>query len=143
MTHAVLCLVAQPCLILCSSMNCILPGSSVHRDSPGKNIRVGCHALLQGIFPTQGLNPGLLHCKQILYHLRHQGSLHRCYNLKECKHILFLFPSWLLSSHRHQAHIQSFPTFYENLILIPNSLLKMCTTKTFIKDFFLDTEVLI
>ena len=33
-----------------------------------------CHALLQGIFPTKGLNPGLLHCKQILYHLSNQGS---------------------------------------------------------------------
>jgi len=35
---------------------------------------VGCHALLQEIFLTQGLNPGLLHCRQILYHLSHQGS---------------------------------------------------------------------
>ena len=41
-------------------------------DSPGKNTGVGCHALLQGIFPTQGL--GLLHCRQILYCLSHQGS---------------------------------------------------------------------
>ena len=36
-----------------------LPGSSVHGDSPGKNNGVGCHALLQGIFLTQGLNPCL------------------------------------------------------------------------------------
>ena len=43
-------------------------------DSPGKNTRVCCHALLQGIFPVQGLNPGLPHCRQILYHLSHQGS---------------------------------------------------------------------
>ena len=35
---------------------------------------MGCHALLQGIFPTQGSNPGLLTCRQILYHLSHQGS---------------------------------------------------------------------
>ena len=35
---------------------------------------MGCHALLQGIFPTQGSNPGLPHCRQILYHLSHQGS---------------------------------------------------------------------
>ena len=41
---------------------------------PGKNTGVGCHFLLQGIFPTQGLNPGLLYCMQILYHLSHQGS---------------------------------------------------------------------
>ena len=43
------------------------------RDSPGKNIRVGCHSLLQGTFPNQGSNPGLMHCTQILYHLSHQG----------------------------------------------------------------------
>ena len=43
-------------------------------DSPGKNTGVGCHALLQGIFPTQGLNPDLPHCKWILYCLSHQGS---------------------------------------------------------------------
>ena len=43
-------------------------------DSPGKNTGVGCHALLQVIFPTQGWNPYLLHCRQILYHLRHEGS---------------------------------------------------------------------
>ena len=39
-----------------------------------KNTGVSCHALLQGIFPTQGLNPGLPHCRWILYHLSHQGS---------------------------------------------------------------------
>ena len=39
---------------------------------PGKNTRVGCHALLQGIFPTKGLNPGLPHCWQTLYHLSHK-----------------------------------------------------------------------
>jgi len=38
----------------------------VHGDSPGKNTGVDCHALLQGIFPTQGSNPGLPHCRQIL-----------------------------------------------------------------------------
>ena len=43
-------------------------------NSPGKNTGVGCHALLQGIFLTQGSNPGLLHFGKILYHLSHQGS---------------------------------------------------------------------
>ena len=41
---------------------------------PGKSTRVGCHFLLQGILLTQGLIPGLPHCKQMLYHLSHQGS---------------------------------------------------------------------
>ena len=40
-------------------MDCSLPDSSVHGDSPSKNIGVGCHALLQGIFLTQGSNPGI------------------------------------------------------------------------------------
>ena len=43
-------------------------------DFPGKNIGVDCHFLLQEIFLTQGLNPGLLHCRQTLYCLSHQGS---------------------------------------------------------------------
>ena len=43
-------------------------------DFPGKITRVGCHFLLQVIFPTQGSNPGLLHCKQTLYHLSHKGA---------------------------------------------------------------------
>ena len=70
----VLCLVTQSCLTLCGPMDCSSPGSSVHGDSPGKNTRVGCHALLQAMSPMQGLNLGLLHCMQILYYLRHQES---------------------------------------------------------------------
>ena len=44
-------------------------------NSPGQNARVGGLSLLQGTFPTQGLNPGLLHCRQNLYQLSQQGSL--------------------------------------------------------------------
>ena len=43
-------------------------------NSPGKNTGVGCHSFLQGLLPTQGSNPGLLHCRQILYLLNHQCS---------------------------------------------------------------------
>ena len=70
-------------------------------DFPDKGTRVGCHSLLQGIFPTQGLNPGLLHCGQILYWLSHQESpnyvpSHRCSSWFQqvgtgC-HILFPLP---------------------------------------------------
>ena len=52
--------------------DCSPPGSSVH--SPAKNTGVGCHALLLGIFQTQGSNPGLPHCRRILYHLSQQQS---------------------------------------------------------------------
>ena len=69
-----LCLFAQSCQDLRDPMDCSPPGSSVHGDSPGKNTGGGCHALLQGIFPTQRSNPGLMRCGQILYHLSHQGS---------------------------------------------------------------------
>ena len=50
-------------------------------DSPGKNTGVGCHALLQRIFPTQGLNPLLLHCRWLLYLLSHLGTPPRKYLL--------------------------------------------------------------
>ena len=66
--------VAQSCPTLCDSMDCSLPGSSVHVDSLGKNTGVGWQLLLQGIFPTQESNPGLLRCRQILYQLSYKGS---------------------------------------------------------------------
>ena len=78
-------------------------GSSVHGDSPGKNTEVGCHFLLQGIYPTQGLNPGLVHCRQDLSHLSHQGSWGNLYfivfewyfteyTVLDCQFFFFLFP---------------------------------------------------
>ena len=54
-------------------MDCSLPGSSVDGESPGEDTGVGCHFLLQRIFPTQGSNPGLPHYGQMLYCLSHQG----------------------------------------------------------------------
>ena len=55
-------------------MDCSPLGSLVHEASPGKNSEGDCHSLLQGIFLTQELIPGLPHCRQILYCLSHQGS---------------------------------------------------------------------
>ena len=60
----------QLCPTLCDPMDCSLSGFSVLGDSPGKNTGVGCHALLQGIFPTKGLNLhlfGLLLWQEVLY----------------------------------------------------------------------------
>ena len=73
-TTDVLGLVTQLCPTLYHPVDCSPPGSSVHGDSPGKKTGVGCQALLQGIFPTQGLNPGLPHCRRILYHLEPPGK---------------------------------------------------------------------
>ena len=60
--------VTQSCPTLCDPMD-YSPW-----NSPGHNAGVGSHSLLQGIFPTQGSNPSLPHCRRILYPLSHQGS---------------------------------------------------------------------
>ena len=63
------------CLVLCNFLRPHGPTRLLCPwDSWGKNTGVGRHSLLQGIFPTQGLNLGLLHCRQIFCHLSHQGS---------------------------------------------------------------------
>ena len=54
-------------------------------NSPSKNTGVGCHFLLQGIVPTRGLNLGLPHCRQTLYHLSHQGIQIKKNTLKKKK----------------------------------------------------------
>ena len=88
--------VAQSCPTLCDSMGCSLPGSSDHGIFPGKSTGVGCHFLLQGIFPTQGLNPGLQHCRQTLYSLSHQRSTYIYFR----PHIILpvLLTSWIFIS---------------------------------------------
>ena len=71
------CLVTQLCPTLCNPLNCSLPVSFVHGNFLGKNTGVGCHFLLQGVFPTQRSNPHflcLLHCRQILYLLMKRFS---------------------------------------------------------------------
>ena len=65
---------AQPCLTLGNPVDCSPPGSSVHGDSPGKNVKRGLPCPPPGDLPNPGSNPGLLHYKWILYHLSHQGS---------------------------------------------------------------------
>ena len=65
-------LVAHSCLTFCDPLEptrLLCPG-----DSTDRNTGVNAHSLSQGIFLTQGLNPGLPHCRQILYGLSHQGS---------------------------------------------------------------------
>ena len=106
-----MCLVAKLCLALCDPVDCSPPGSSVHGDSPDKNTEVGCLALLQGIFLTQGSNPGLPHYRWILYHLSHKntgvGSLSLLWEnfpVQEMKQGL-LHCRWIL-------YQLSFPTLY-------------------------------
>ena len=105
MICAVLCLVAQLCPTLCDLVHYSPPSSSVHWDSPGKNTGMGCHALLQRILPTQGSNPGLPHCRQILYPLSHQGSPYLA--LFTRKYIL-IFTDHKLSSQSYSRHSEGF-----------------------------------
>ena len=58
---------------------------------------MGSHSLLQAIFPTQGSNPGLMHCKQILHCLSHQGRIHGVEMEKQVEALLSVPPS-------HQAY---------------------------------------
>ena len=58
--NSMLAKLLQSCRTLCDHMDCSPPGSLCPRDSPGKNTGMGCHALLQGIFLTQGSNWSLL-----------------------------------------------------------------------------------
>ena len=74
-------------------------------DFPGKSTGVGCHFLLQGIFPTQGSNPGLLHCRQTLYHLSHQGIIALCNLMKLCT-------AWL----RLQGEMGQGGEFWQNMV---------------------------
>ena len=71
--------VTQACPTLCDPMDCMefIQSNTFQLsqwNSPGQNTGVGSLSLLQGIFPTQGLNPGLPHCWQILDQLSHKGS---------------------------------------------------------------------
>ena len=66
--------ITQSCLTLCDSMDCSLQGYSVHGILQSRILEWIAIPFSKGIFPTQELNPGLLHCRQILYPLSHQGS---------------------------------------------------------------------
>ena len=63
-------------------------------DSPGKNTGVDCHFLFQGIFPAHESNPGLLHCRQIIYYSSHQGSLFHVQWFVFVNLILLMYPSF-------------------------------------------------
>ena len=68
-----LCSALLSCVqLFVTPVDCSPPGSSVHGDFRGKNTGVCCHLLLQRIFPTEGLNPGLPHCSWILHCVRKQ-----------------------------------------------------------------------
>ena len=85
------------------------PDSSGHGDSPGKNTGVGCHALLQGIFLTQGLNPTLPHCRWILYQPSYQGSP---LSSRGHPYSWFMTPFLHLQSQQHNTSLALFPCHF-------------------------------
>ena len=117
---------------LCDPMDCSPPGSSVHRDSPGKNTGVGCHALLQRIIPPQGSNPGLLHCRRILYHLSHQGSPYSHYidNIhyiikKKIVYIIYYVHEFQLHGKRKWLEILGFVHAWVLVSIVPISCISL------------------
>ena len=105
-------LVAQSCPTLCDPMDCSPLGSCVHEIFQARILEWVRHFLLQGIFLTQGSNPGLLYCRQILYQLSYKGSPksafssvtqlyptlrpHECHGVAVCQDSLSITNSWSL-----------------------------------------------
>ena len=81
LSHALL--FATPWIVACTKL--LRPW-----DFQGKSTGMGCHFLLQGIFPIEGSNPGLSHCRQTLYRLSHQGSHISRTDPKSIKEIEFI-----------------------------------------------------
>lgn len=85
------CVCGYSCQTLCDPWTIVRQAPRIHRDSAGKNTGMHCHALFQGIFSTQRSNPGLLHCKQILYCLSHEGHANESvFHTKKRKEIQFI-----------------------------------------------------
>ena len=93
-------------------MDYSLPGSSVHGDSPGKNTGVGCHTLLQGIFPTRELNHvSYVPCngRRVPYHQSHLGTPHNLKTYNEKKHTKELQTRQVAIFQRHLLDIHHRP----------------------------------
>ena len=92
------CLVIQSCPTLCNPMDCSPPGFSVHGILQARILEWVAMSTSSRGFPTQGSNSGILHCRWILYHLSHQGSLkyleqHECLPQQKCQ----AWPSFITS----------------------------------------------
>ena len=100
-------LVTQSCLTICDTMGCSLPGSSLHGILQVRRLEWVAILFSRGSFPTQESNLCLLHCKHILYHLSHKGSLY-----------IYIY----IYIHTH-THIYTHKIF--RLIILCNSLNKL------------------
>ena len=82
--------VVSSCPTLCDPMDCSPPGSSVHEILQARML-ASIHSFLQGIFPPQGSNLDFLHCRQIIYHLSHQGGPSIYMQIYICKYIHIMY----------------------------------------------------
>ena len=89
------CLITEPCSILCNSINCSPPGSSLHGISQARIQEWVAISLFRGSHP-QGSNPHLLHCRQTLYSLSHQRSSIAVLSSAKINLLLRDFPNWVL-----------------------------------------------
>ena len=97
-------------------MDCSLPGSSVHGIFQARILEWVAHFLLQEIFLTQGLNPGLLHCRQMFYHLSHQGSPSGIEKSIGIEKAFFLVERYKIDTiNLFTWYIYTLPCFRENL----------------------------
>ena len=94
--------------------------------SPGQNTGVGSYSFLQGIFPTQGSNPGLLHCRQILYCLSHQGSPHKKTHFPKCpltgEWVKTMYIKWNIIQHLEWRFGHKLQRESESCSVVTNSL---------------------
>ena len=136
---AVLCLVTQSCPSLCDPMDYSPTGSFVLGNSSGKNTDVGCHALLQGIFPTQGLNPGLLHCRWIIYHLSHREAQNWRFSSVQSHSCVWLFATPWIAARQASLSItnsQSPPKPLPIESVMPSSHLILCRPLLLLPSIF-------
>ena len=94
--------------------------------SPGQNTRMGSLSLLQGIFPTQGSNPSLPHCRQILYQLRH---IHAFYSLLDCKLLYHSRDVFVLTFYYIKLNMEGFLLLnMEEFLVLPEDESKFIPT---------------
>ena len=122
--HAYVCESESPSVVSDSLRLC---GLYIPWNSPGQNTRVGSLSLFQGIFPTQGLNPGLLHCRRILYHLSLKGSPHMYTHTHT--HTLTYIHIICVCTYTH-THIYNFPPIHIYYHIITQGLNIPCCKGT-------------
>ena len=119
--------VAQSCPPLCDPMNCSLPGSSVPGILKARILECVAIPFLQGIFPTQGSNPGLLLGRQILYCLRHRKPLvSQGRGNNQC----LMLPSRQRRYHRERVEARSYGEVKRNLRKSSFVVLLLCRSKS-------------